>query len=293
MQTGLRWIATACLIGATALAQNGAASKPASRPTPTTPAEKLAAIEAEYSDAMKAFQEAYKNAKTEEDKDKVFEEKYPKAEVWFPRLIEIAKGGADDKVAVGALVWVVSHGATSGEAKEAVGLLAEKHLTSPELKKVFGPLARSTSKANEDLIRRALASSPHEEVKAQASYSLAQMVKYRGELAAMLAEPLNEEMRKSLEKRFDADERAALAAVDTKAAGKEVEELLENAKEMATGKPWGEKLAETIAGDLYEIRNLAIGMVAPEIEAEDLNGKPMKLTDFRGKVVVLDFWGNW
>jgi len=32
---------------------------------------------------------------------------------------------------------------------------------------------------------------------------------------------------------------------------------------------------------------------APEIEGGDLGGKPMKLSDFRGKVVVLDFWNDW
>jgi thiol-disulfide isomerase/thioredoxin len=37
-----------------------------------------------------------------------------------------------------------------------------------------------------------------------------------------------------------------------------------------------------------------VGKPAPEIEATDLNtGKPVKLADFRGKVVVLDFWGYW
>jgi nucleotide-binding universal stress UspA family protein len=38
---------------------------------------------------------------------------------------------------------------------------------------------------------------------------------------------------------------------------------------------------------------LAVGKLAPEITGVDLNGKPMKLSDFRGKVVVLDFWGDW
>ena len=37
----------------------------------------------------------------------------------------------------------------------------------------------------------------------------------------------------------------------------------------------------------------AIGQMAPEIEGEDLDGVPFKLSDYRGKVVVLDFWGNW
>lgn len=35
------------------------------------------------------------------------------------------------------------------------------------------------------------------------------------------------------------------------------------------------------------------GKAAPEIAGEDIDGNPMKLSDFRGKVVFLDFWGNW
>jgi cytochrome c biogenesis protein CcmG/thiol:disulfide interchange protein DsbE len=34
------------------------------------------------------------------------------------------------------------------------------------------------------------------------------------------------------------------------------------------------------------------GRVAPNFQFE-LNGKPMHLTDLRGKVVVLDFWASW
>jgi len=36
-----------------------------------------------------------------------------------------------------------------------------------------------------------------------------------------------------------------------------------------------------------------IGNTAPEITGNDLEGKPMKLSEFRGKVVMLDFWGFW
>ena len=36
-----------------------------------------------------------------------------------------------------------------------------------------------------------------------------------------------------------------------------------------------------------------IGNQAPEIRGEDLDGVKFKLSDYRGKVVVLDFWGDW
>jgi hypothetical protein len=37
----------------------------------------------------------------------------------------------------------------------------------------------------------------------------------------------------------------------------------------------------------------AIGDLAPEIEGSDLNDVAFKLSDYKGKVVVLDFWGDW
>jgi hypothetical protein len=39
--------------------------------------------------------------------------------------------------------------------------------------------------------------------------------------------------------------------------------------------------------------HLQIGMKAPDIIGKDVFGKPMKLSDFRGRVVVIDFWGDW
>lgn len=51
--------------------------------------------------------------------------------------------------------------------------------------------------------------------------------------------------------------------------------------------------AKRARGYLYELDHLQIGMVAPEIEGVDSEGKAFKLSDYRGQVVVLDFWGFW
>ncbi|HEB52591.1 MAG TPA: hypothetical protein ENI87_04965 [bacterium] len=44
---------------------------------------------------------------------------------------------------------------------------------------------------------------------------------------------------------------------------------------------------------LAEVQKFAIGAVAPEIEGVDTDGVAFKLSDYRGKVVLLDFWGFW
>lgn len=45
--------------------------------------------------------------------------------------------------------------------------------------------------------------------------------------------------------------------------------------------------------ELFKLENLSIGKLAPDIEGVDLNGKKFKLSDYRGKVILLDFWADW
>ena len=52
-------------------------------------------------------------------------------------------------------------------------------------------------------------------------------------------------------------------------------------------------LLEEAKEALAEVSKLAIGTVAPEIEGVDIDGVAFKLSDYRGKVVLLDFWGFW
>ncbi len=36
-----------------------------------------------------------------------------------------------------------------------------------------------------------------------------------------------------------------------------------------------------------------VGLEAPEITGVDLDGEEFSLSDYRGKLVMLDFWGDW
>lgn len=35
------------------------------------------------------------------------------------------------------------------------------------------------------------------------------------------------------------------------------------------------------------------GSIAPDFTLKDINGDDLKLSAFKGKVVLLDFWGDW
>lgn len=55
----------------------------------------------------------------------------------------------------------------------------------------------------------------------------------------------------------------------------------------------GRTYKESLAGPIFVMENLSIGKVAPDIVGKDEDGVAFKLSDYRGKVVVLDFWGHW
>ncbi|MDD4820684.1 MAG: TlpA disulfide reductase family protein [Flavobacteriales bacterium] len=59
----------------------------------------------------------------------------------------------------------------------------------------------------------------------------------------------------------------------------------ENVKASSYGKKISEKLER--------IRAIQVGMPAPDFTLKDIDGNELKLSDFRGKWVLLDFWGSW
>ena len=65
---------------------------------------------------------------------------------------------------------------------------------------------------------------------------------------------------------------------DTKQA-KSVDQILESIEKQAASK---------------EIqRSLAVGKVFPDFDEKDLNGKPLSIANYKGKVVLIDFWATW
>ena len=58
--------------------------------------------------------------------------------------------------------------------------------------------------------------------------------------------------------------------------------------------PHDQTLGQEAQFELNEIRDLIPIKPAPEVTGTDFNGRPMKLSDRRGRVILLSFWGkNW
>jgi hypothetical protein len=79
----------------------------------------------------------------------------------------------------------------------------------------------------------------------------------------------------------------------------ETRNLVKMLKKLATDYPdmkvrnVGLTYRDWVQKTLFVVENLKIGHVVPDIEGPDLDGVDFKLSDYRGKVVMLDFWGHW
>jgi hypothetical protein len=75
---------------------------------------------------------------------------------------------------------------------------------------------------------------------------------------------------------------------------KEVEAFFEQAAERYGGVKLasGGTVRDRAKAGLFEIRHLTVGKVAPDVEGADQDGRKFKLSDYRGKVVLLDFWSQ-
>jgi hypothetical protein len=154
---------------------------------------------------------------------------------------------------------------------------ADKYMTklkSDRLEMVLQRLSLNQSKGSELIMRRLLDDNAMDikpEVRGRACIALAGMLKQR-------AEGLPDAERKEAEK-----------------LNKESETLFERVVEKYADVKGnrGGNLADDAKKQLFELRFLSKGKPAPEIEGEDLDGKQFKLSDYKGKVVLIDFWGNW
>jgi hypothetical protein len=57
--------------------------------------------------------------------------------------------------------------------------------------------------------------------------------------------------------------------------------------------PFGGTVAAKAKSELHEIRHLSVGKEAQDIEGQDQDGQRFKLSEYRGKVVLLYFWSEY
>ncbi|MEO2016598.1 MAG: hypothetical protein ABGZ53_19765 [Fuerstiella sp.] len=208
------------------------------------------------------------------------------------RFFELAEKYPKDPVAVQALAWVLNKRRSQPEAMRAIKLLRKHHLQSPALAQACRSIARVPALAAEQLLRHILEKSSHAPVREQACYYLAYLLEQQSSVMNQLT--ADAELTERVLQYYGQEYGKYLLGLDrTKLDGK-----LEKVYELMTTTFSDVHIGERKLGDLadtalFRIRHLSPGRVAAEITGEDIYGKQLKLSDYRGKVVMLYFWAHW
>jgi hypothetical protein len=227
-----------------------------------TPAEKFAAAKKAQAEADKAFQkiitEIQKKGERPSLENKELNEAFQARNKAMQEVVKAAEAVAkeDPTSAAGfdAITMVIN---MSGPTPAIVKLLAEHHAMNPKIGPVLSRLSRGAlTKDLETFLTKVMEKNPNKDAQGNATFTLASLM--------MRTKPAEAE--------------------------KLFEKVISDFKDVKFGRS---TLAERAEANLFEVRHLSIGKVVPEIEGEDVDGKKFKLSDYRGKVVMLDFWGHW
>ena len=209
------------------------------------------------SDAFRAAQEAGDSAKVDQLLGAV--KRLDPKPILDQALAAADRYTGDDRLLL--LCWAAVEGAGADVVERVVAEITDQHIQSPRIVHLLenAPvLARSLGiDASAAFLAKVVADSRNPEARAWAMYWQATMLT-RGRDVSV-----------------ENKEKAAAILADA-------EKLAE-----------GTELADLIRGPRFKQERLQIGLEAPDIVGEDVDGVPFKLSDYRGKVVVLDFWGFW
>ncbi len=190
----------------------------------------------------------------------------------------------------------------AGEIERLLQQLADDHAGkalprfSVDLMSIYSRLASGVREAAyhknaERLLRRIADSNPDRTSRGMAFYSLA---RYQMGLAEEVSR-LKLDPRGSLAywvARLGRERAEELRGLDPLVLNEDAERLLEKVVRdyAAVTAPWATApLGKQATSALLKLRGSSIGRIAPEIVGDDVTGKPMKLSDYRGRVVLLNF----
>jgi thiol-disulfide isomerase/thioredoxin len=218
------------------------------------------------------------------------------------RALALARAHPEDPEAPAALVWIFNGGPgsnptkTRAECDAAYDLMAERFL---DREAILPIIAMAWSDAcdtihAEKLLRAAVERSPNRQVQGLACLSLARNQRKLFEAARDLRDPTRSPAMAAV---LNPERLQQLRALKPEDLRREAETLYERTiREFADLRPINKDLpplGKQAEGALFRLRYLEPGGTLPEVEGEDLDGQPLKLSDYRGKVIVVSFWGTW
>lgn len=264
-------IAGLCLLLATSLTRS------ADDPTPAEQPKKLVAsydeIEKAYLDALKADRkpEALKEAR----------EKFVKSmKEWTDKALASVREHPADADAIPLMEKLMGRGGK--HAGEFAELLRKHQMADKRLADMAAVFYTSNDDKAKSFALEIADSHPDRTTRGRASYAIGNRAKWS---LIRIEHPLGKPPAAS------AEEKQQLRKDADKYLTRVVKEYADVTPERGDDKLGDLAAAELIGLD--NIEKIKVGKVSPDIEGTDLNGKPLRLSDHRGKVVLVVFWASW
>lgn len=239
--------------------------------------DRLSELENKLISEVEKLTEEYGDAETLDERKGVVQRRRELEKLIVEDAIGLARKFDDDADSIDALSSFLMM-QVKGEARlTLLKELRKKHKTSQNIGGFVDAVSkiRTPSKELEDALRVIIKRNPSDEVKAETTFAL---IAYLDKLK---------------EKSFSAKKDSYLGSRSDKEIDDQVTTLLEDCIEKYSDVKKGSRSYSELASKKLQIRNIKIGAIAPEIEGVDLDDVSFKLSEYRGKVVVIDFWGDW
>jgi RNA polymerase sigma factor (sigma-70 family) len=279
-------------------------------PAPSPAAEAYQTLIREHQtlvESVENLEKEYRSLKTDEDRRRFLDRARDLEAVRllgvFPRrFLDLAGKHPEDPVASEALWQALLLSGHGPEADEAAARLAARLQAGDKSAAALFVQLGTTAEPRpfRTLLRAFVEHGPTPEIRAQASFKLAKSLLALADVAQQLQADTTGKVAREWggESPQGAERVKQFRGEDPKALTAEAEQILHLIVEKQANIPHPyhrTTLGEAAQWELAELRNprLAIGKTAPEVEGKDAEGKSFKLSDYRGKVVVLTFSANW
>lgn len=273
---------------------------------PVAPSGGWKQIRDENEKAMATLRQRQERAAGDREREAAQEAVWEEVRTSARRALAWAEGHPDAPDSLDAIIWTV-HGLANGyypelaaERVRAYDLLTGRGLASEKVAPVCyyaGGESVACPQAKR-FLEKALAESPSRLIRAAACLGQARRYHIQAKIVRRVRDPLTPRSTLDYWAKFPGDFLKACEADDAKALDRRAESYFErliaefgDVKMPAPYNPT--PFGELARGELYALRNLSVGKVAPEIVGEGVDGKPMKLSDYRGQVVAVVFWATW
>ena len=275
---------------------------PSSAEDDKTAMERFQALDDEYSAAFKAQQALLKSAnhqsKSAEERIKFAQENPRPQDLFTKRYLALAQEFPKTEAAIQALRATIGIGGRSPEVGEAIERLRRDWTRNPRIAIVCSQVGATHRPIAEMLLREVLEKNPDRTAKGVACLALANLLNGMSNVPKIL-EAGDPEGLKYLRFRLGDDLIEQIKRRDSKADAAEAESLFERVvAEFADVKQIPESEKSPLIGKraqtwLAAHSEMVVGKPAPEIDGTDVDGNRLRLGDFKGKVVVVNFWASW